>query len=101
MKIKIVYLEEKFCQCVFVGILQECIHGLNVVIVEGNPHDLGTLLLAGSDPNLDQGGGAPQGQALDAEADGWDAVPVSDQGPVNDPYLASLREESLEQATIV
>ena len=53
------YLEEIFCQCASVRILQEFLHGLNVVIVEGNPHDLSTLLLAGLDPDLDQGGGAP------------------------------------------
>ena len=74
------------------------IHGLNVVIVEGNPHNLGALLLAGPDPDLDQGGGAPQGQAPDAEADGWDALLllVSDQGSVNDPNLAIFREKSPE-----
>ena len=99
---KINYLEKIFCQCFSVRFLQELIHGINVVIVECNPHDLGALLLAGRDPDLDQGGGAPQGQAPDAEADGWDALLLlGDQGPVNDPDLASLREESPEQVIII
>ena len=95
------YLKKKFCQCVFARILQELIHGLNVIIDEGNLHDLGALHLAGRDPNLDQGGGTSQGQTPDAEADGWDALLVSDQGPANDPDLASLREKSPEQVVII
>ena len=98
----IAYQEKIFFQCAFVRLLQELIHGLNVVIDEGNPHDLSALLLAGLDPDLDQGGGAPQGQAPDAEVDGWDTLLlVSDQDPVNDPNLARLREESPEQVVIV
>ena len=98
----IVYQEKIFFQCAFVRLLQELIHGLNVIIVEGNPHDLSALLLAGRDPNLDKGGGAPQGQALDAEADGWEALLLlSDQDPISNLDLASLRDESPEQIIIV
>ena len=76
-------------------------NGLDVVIEEGDPHDLGALLLAGPDPHLDEGGGGPQGQAPDAEGDGREALLVTDQDPVNHPDLAGIGEESSQQGGIV
>ena len=88
-------------QSVFVCILQEVTQGLNVVIDIGNPHDLGTLFLASPDPDLHEDGGGPQGQAPDAEADGRDGLLVTDQGPVNHPHLAGLREKSPQKVVVV